>query len=107
MPEWAGWALAIAVAILYFRSWAHDPAPIRIELLAEIERLNREWGEVWWRCGHLEGFVDDMAAKIIKKDPAPDFYARVTNAARRWRAWRAEQLAQKCFCENAPDPPRR
>ena len=93
MPEWAVWALGVAVAILYFRSWvAQKTTKDRVEVQSEVDRLHHEIREVWTRCGYLEGYVDSMAKRIIENDPLPDHYDSVTEAAKRWQAWRSEQL---------------
>ena len=93
MPQWAGWLLAIAVAILYFRWWAgaDDPGPVRRDLHTEVEDVRQDIREIWTRCGSLEGYVDAMAKRIVDSDPFPGDFDPAVTAAKRWQEWRAEQ----------------
>ena len=101
MPDWAEWALVIAVVILYVRqSLLRDEARAKTrELQREVTRLDQEIREGWSRCGHLEGYVDTMARHIIESDPAPEHYDAVVAAAKRWYEWRNEQTQKGDIAE--------
>ena len=95
MPVWASW-LVVACAILCFFSWAkaYNAEGQAMTARKDVEELRREIRDVWSRCGHLEGYVDVMAKRIIESDPYPDVYDSATNAAKHWQAWRNEQMTQ-------------
>lgn len=91
MPVWVGWVVAIAVAFLYVMS--RNASADTVNVRKDVDDLRHEIERVWSRCGHLEGYVDAMAKRVIESDLFPDSYDSAVEAAKRWQEWRKEQMA--------------